>query len=115
MPWPSNVQTVTVTAGALGYLRPDGTPYTGQIRFTPEELVRSADHDVIVQGAVVVTLDDTGRFTVDLLATDADGFTPTSWLYRVDEEWTDAPGRAYRLELPAAVPEVTLPDLAPDS
>lgn len=111
MPWPPTVQTVTVTAGALGYRHPDGSPYTGLVRFTPEVVISSAEHDAIVQGAVTVALDDDGQFTVDLLATDAAGFSPTGWSYRVDEEWSDAPGRTYLLQLPAAEPEVALPDV----
>lgn len=106
MTWPQGVDTVTVTGL---FVHPDGSPYRGSVAFTIAEPVSSAEHDVIVQGTLVSPLDTEGRLTVTLLATDAAGFEPSGWVYRVDERWEDAPPRAYRLGLPAAVPEVVLP------
>ncbi|GAA2929942.1 hypothetical protein [Streptomyces enissocaesilis] len=112
--FPVGVETVTVTAGASGYRTPDGDPYLGTIRFTPSVArVTSATHGVIALGAVNISLNASGGFSETLLATDAEGFSPTGWTYRVDEEFTNAPGRAYDISLPAGAPIVTLPALAP--
>jgi hypothetical protein len=114
MAFPNGVETVTVTAGTAGYRTLDGEPYTGTITFTPSvSRVTSATHGVIALGPVNATLSASGQFTETLLATDADDFSPTGWTYRVDEEFTNAPGRAYNISLPAAVPTVALPSLAP--
>ncbi|MDX2697111.1 hypothetical protein [Streptomyces ipomoeae] len=114
MPFPNGVETVTVTAGAAGYRTLDGDPYTGTITFTPSvSRVTSATHGIIALGPVNATLSASGQFTETLLATDADDFTPTGWTYRVDEEFTNAPGRAYNISLPAATPTVALPALSP--
>lgn len=114
MPFPIGVQTVTVTAGAAGYRALDGTVYTGSLRFTPSVArVVSEEHGVIALGPVNVSLDASGGCTETLLATDAAGFQPSNWTYRVDEVFTNAPGRAYSIALPAAVPTVALPDLIP--
>ncbi|MEU1309529.1 hypothetical protein ABZ419_11625 [Streptomyces cinnamoneus] len=113
MPFPSGVQTVTLTAGASGYRHPDGTPYVGTIRFTPSvSRVTSATHGVIVLGAVNVTLSASGNFSVELLSTDASGFLPAGRTYRVDEEFTNAPGEAYNISLPASSAVVGLPSVA---
>lgn len=112
MPFPLGVQTVTVSAGTTGYRTLDGSPYVGTVRFTPSvSRVVSAEHGVIALGVVNATLGASGDLTAALLANDADGFSPTGWTYRVDEEFTNAPGRAYSILLPAAVPEVALPSL----
>lgn len=106
MAWPPTVQTVTVTGT---FLQPDGSPYAGAVSFTPVEAVSSAEHDAVVLGTLTVPLDQDGSLTVELLATDASGFAPSGWLYRVDEQRVGGPARAYYLALPAAVPEVVLP------
>lgn len=114
MPFPVGVQLVTVTAGASGYHAPDGTAYAGTIKFTPSvSRVTSATHGVIALGPVNATLSASGMFTANLLATDADGFSPSGWTYRVDEEFTNAPGRSYSIGLPAAVASVALPSVSP--
>lgn len=114
MPFPPGVETVEVTAGASGYRALDGTPYAGTVRFTPSvSRVVSAEHGVIALGTVNATLGASGDITATLLAIDADGFSPSGWTYRVDEELTNAPGRAWDVSLPAAVPSVALPALSP--
>ena len=114
MPFPPSVQQVTVTAGVSGYHALDGTAYQGTIRFTPSvSRVTSAEHGVIALGPVNVTLSASGMFTTSLLATNASGFSPSGWTYRVDEEFTNAPGRSYNISLPASTASVALPSLAP--
>ncbi|MFF4346831.1 hypothetical protein [Streptomyces sp. NPDC001530] len=112
MGFPAGVDVVTVSAGAAGYRALDGTPYMGTLKFTPSvSRVVSAEHGVIALGPVNVTLGASGEFTETLLATDADGFSPSGWTYRVDEEFTNAPGKAYSILLPAAASSVELPSL----
>lgn len=112
MPFPDGVQTVTLTAGAAGYRTLDGDPYQGTIRLTPSvPRVVSVEHGVIALGSENITVGASGEFTATVLACDADGFSPSGWTYRVDEEFTNAPGRAYSILLPAAVPSVALPSL----
>ncbi|MFE9064958.1 hypothetical protein [Streptomyces violaceusniger] len=115
MPWPAGVETVTVTAGDIGLRAPDGSAARGTLRFTPSvSRVTSAEHGAIMLGAVNATLDASGGFTAGpLLATDAGGFSPSGWTYRVDEEFTNGPGRAYNITLPAASPTVALTAIAP--
>ncbi|MGW1949061.1 hypothetical protein ACWCRC_32660, partial [Streptomyces sp. NPDC001940] len=113
MPFPAGVQTVTLTAGASGYHGMDGAPYQGTIRLTPSvSRVTSAEYGVIALGPVTIALDPSGNFTEDFLAVDAQGFEPSGWTYRVDEEFTNAPNRAYNISLPAGAPVVALPSLA---
>ncbi|MEU3281567.1 hypothetical protein [Streptomyces antibioticus] len=114
MSFPEGVETVEVTAGTAGYRGLDGTVYAGGLRFTPSVArVVSAEHGVIALGPVNVALGASGEFTQELLATDAAGFEPSGWTYRVDEEFTSAPGRAYNVSLPASTPTVALPSLSP--
>lgn len=114
MAFPDGVQTVTVTAGASGYRSLDGDVYAGTLRFTPSvSRVVSAEHGVIALGPVNVTLGASGAFTETLLAVDADGFSPSGWTYRVDEEFTSAPGRSYNISLPASTATVALTALSP--
>ena len=112
MPFPDGVQTVTLTAGASGYRAIDGDAYQGTIRLTPSvSRVVSAEHGVIVLGIENITLGASGEFTKTLLATDAEGFSPSGWTYRVDEEFTNAPGRSYNLSLPASAANAALPSV----
>src|ERR1041385_4300449 len=111
MAFPPGVQTVTLTAGAAGYRTLDGEPYQGPIRLTPSvSRVVSAEHGIVALGIINITVGASGQFTEDpsVLANDASGFEPTGGTYRVDEEFTNAPGRAYSVSLLAAVPEVPL-------
>lgn len=114
MPFPVGVEVVTLTGGTSGYRTPDGTAYAGTIKFTPSvSRVTSATHGVISLGTVNASLNASGGFTATLLATDADDFSPSGWTYRVDEEFTNAPGRTYSIGLPAAVASVALPSVSP--
>jgi hypothetical protein len=104
---PEGMPTVVVTGQ---YLHPDGRPCHGTIIIEPEpaQLV-SVEQGVIILGPAEAELDESGRFRLELLATDAPGITPPGWTYRVTERLSDASGRVYCLALPAAVPTVSLP------
>ncbi|HEV7963602.1 MAG TPA: glycosyl hydrolase family 28-related protein, partial [Actinoplanes sp.] len=111
MSLPESLQTVVVTGQ---YLHPDGRPCRGSLLVEPEPAqLTGAEQGLIVLGRAEAQLDESGRFTLELLATDAAGITPSGWTYRVTERWSDAPGRTYSLELPAAERTVSLPAATP--
>jgi hypothetical protein len=117
MPLPNGVDAVTLNAGTNGLANPDGTPAAGTVTLTPSvERVVSSTDGLIILGPVNATLSASGTFTLGpVLATDADGFEPSGWTYRVDENFTGQPPRSYSISLPAAAPTVALPDITPVS
>lgn len=113
MPLPAGVDAVTLNAGTNGLRGPDGTARTGTVTLTPSvDRVVSSEHGMIVLGPSNATLGASGQFTLGpVLATDADGFSPSGWTYRVDEDCTGQPPRSYNISLPASSPTVSLSDL----
>ncbi|MHC0429982.1 phage tail protein [Streptomyces sp. O3] len=108
---PETIPTVTVTAW---YLTPDGRPMTGSVEFRPPAMLTHADADVMLGGPTIARLDEEGRISVVLPATDADGWNPTEWTYTVRERLAGVtPPRGYQIVLPAAQPTVDLADVAP--
>ncbi|MFE3326883.1 collagen-like protein [Streptomyces sp. NPDC059176] len=111
MPLPPGLSAVTVSGT---YTHPDGTAFKGKLLFTPEPpILTSGANGLLLLGTVEATLDESGAFSVTLLATDDADVTPTDWTYLVQERWYNAPGRSYPLSLPAAAPAVDLADVAP--
>src|SRR5688572_12442079 len=100
MPLPAGVETVTVS-GTLTC--PDGTWYRGALRFTAPDVVTVAEDDTVLGGATEVQLVD-GAFSVELVATDADGIDPTGWTYTVQGQFSNAPGWTRYISLPQAAP-----------
>ncbi|WP_349816406.1 hypothetical protein [Streptomyces sp. MRC013] len=108
---PDSIPTVRVTAR---YLTPDGTPMSGSVEFRPPSLLTHSAADVFVGGPTVARLDDQGRISVVLPATDASGWNPVDWTYQVTEKLAGlGQNRAYQIALPAARPAVDLADTAP--
>lgn len=111
MPLPTGLETAPLTGRRL---HPDGTPVRGFIGFQPEPAqITSASHDIVLTGETTAQLDDTGSFSVTLLATNATGTNPAGWTYRVTEHLYDAPSRSYPISLPASSTPVDLADIAP--
>ncbi|MFD5938262.1 hypothetical protein [Streptomyces griseus] len=107
MPFPAGVETVTLT-GHQHLCDGDGSPLPVRVRPTPRRVV-SAEHGVVVDDEwVVVDMDDAGEWAVTLLATDAEGCTPTGWTYRLETG-----GDAQHIMLPAALGTVDVADLLP--
>jgi hypothetical protein len=108
---PEGIPTVRVTGR---FLFPDGRPLSGQVSFRAPSLVTFGAYDVILGGPVVVPLDATGAFEVELPATDAPGMNPSDWSYQVAEQLAGVQvNRVYQILLPAEAPEVDLADIAP--
>ncbi|WP_268983155.1 collagen-like protein [Streptomyces musisoli] len=63
---------------------------------------------VVGDDPVVVRPDNAGQWTVTLVATDAAGFTPTGWTYRVETG-----GDAVHVSLPYALGSVDISELTP--
>ncbi|MGW1761008.1 hypothetical protein [Streptomyces mirabilis] len=96
------------------FLFPDGRPLSGQVVFRAPALITFGAYDVILGGPVMVPLDATGAFEVELPATDAPGMNPSSWSYSVAEQLAGVSmNRVYQVLLPANTPEVDLADIAP--
>lgn len=110
MTMPAGIATVTLTGR---YLRPDGTPLKGTVTIAAPSLVTLPGADTISAGSATATLDATGGFAMTLIATDQMDMQPTDWAYQVSEKFTDIAARTYAIRLPAAVPTVSIADIAP--
>lgn len=107
---PTGIETVILTGR---YIRPDGRPLRGTLKiFSPDRLTFPGT-DTVAAGSAVVELDDTGAFSVSLIATDQPGMDPTDWTYRVDESLHQVGGRTYSIKLPSTTPIVDIADIAP--
>jgi hypothetical protein len=105
MPFPPGVQTVTLT-GHQTLADGAGLPVPIRIRPVPTRVVGAGWGVVVDSEPVVVTPDNAGQWQRELVATDADGFDPTGWTYRV-ETGNDA----FHIALPASLGTVDLADL----
>lgn len=106
MPFPPGVQTVTLKGHIA---RPDGAGVEDYVRVTPvpAELV-SAEHGVIVTGTVPAAPNADGNWTMEIIAGNAAGVSPTGWTYRVDR-----PHRSYFIYLPYSTDDYDLAALTP--
>jgi len=95
------------------YQAPDGDPVAGQVRFQPSTTVLDQAGNVVVPPTpLLVTLDGSGEFSIDLLVTDDPLTSPTGWTWDVKELF--AGGRSWSFQLPSAmVPPVQIAILAP--
>lgn len=105
MAFPEGLETVTLT-GHQPLADGNGHPLRVRVRPVPERIV-SAEYGVVVDNDwVVVAPDAAGQWSVELLAVDAAGCTPTGWTYRLETG-----GGALFVSLPAANPTVDLSEL----
>lgn len=83
------VGTLVTAQAATSESAPDpaSVPCVGTVTFTPAALalysVSSTPELIIVPQPITVTLDGTGSFTVDLIATDDPDLNPVNWAYTV--------------------------------
>ena len=113
MPLPANYDTVPVR-GKYVYL--DGSPASGQVKFTGKIAAISDAYDtIILPNTIVASLDSSGAFTVNLPATDDPDILPNGWTYTVSETLTGGGGRTYEIDVPisAKTAGIDLSDVAP--
>jgi len=84
MPLPPNVDTVTLVGT---YTNSNGDPASGRIKIDPLPLYwldQSSDPPTTIVGeSQTVYLDETGSFSVDVVATDNADLNPIDWTYRI--------------------------------
>ncbi|MCM2391720.1 hypothetical protein [Streptomyces albipurpureus] len=110
MTMPPGIATVTLSGR---YIRPDGAPLKGTVSFATPALLTLSGADTISAGSSTVTLDESGMFSVILVATDNALMQPTGWAYQVTERFQDVTGRTYAIQLPGTTPTVNIADIAP--
>lgn len=112
MAFPEGADTIvlTVRTGQANGAA-DRTPIT--LTPSPAQVVSTALDDIRTNEPITVTPDrGTGAGSVRLLCTDADGYNPTGWTYRVDSDGASP----YYVQLPKALgATVDLTDLVPVS
>lgn len=92
----------------------NGAHPKGFITFIPDAGNIFINGDLVIGGAIRVPLVN-GSMSVNLLATDADGISPTGWTYTVVEALEKRPTVTYSIELPKslATDGVDLDSLSP--
>lgn len=81
---------------------PSGPPSTGTAEFYPRVSSIQSSTEIIAAGITIAELDESGMFSVFLQATDAPGFLPTGWSYRVIEKIDGRLWRVYDIFVPSA-------------
>jgi hypothetical protein len=93
------------------YVAPDGSVVAGTLRFIPSETVYDVAGNVIVPASpILVTLDGTGAFSVDLAVTDSPDTSPTGWVWQLSELIPNGNETTFSVPAasPASVPLTTL-------
>jgi hypothetical protein len=106
MPFPDGVQTVTLT-GHQTLADGNGRPLPVWIRPVPDRVVGAEWGVVVERDPVVVQPDAAGQWSKAVVATDAAGFDPTGWTYRVET----GGGEALYVSLPQSLGTVDLSEL----
>jgi hypothetical protein len=97
MALPANLTTIEVTGRFIDMV---GNPIAGQVKFTPRAVLKNVGQNVIlINSTITVTLDSSGEFAQDLVATDDADATPLGFTYRVEEAFIG--GRTYDILLPS--------------
>lgn len=109
MALPGNLSLVTVTGT---YIDIAGNPIAGQVKFTPRAVLKNVTANVIlINSTITVTLNASGAFSQQLVATDDVDASPLNFTYRVEEAFIG--GRTYDILLPSAGATVDLADVSP--
>lgn len=103
------LDTVTISGRIL---QPQGEAWSGAyLTFTAPTVV-TTDGTRVLGGTTRVVPSSTGMFTVELLATDADGIDPTGWTYEVKAYLSGVqPTWTRYVSLPGATPTVDFGDI----
>jgi hypothetical protein len=111
MALPNNLTTIEVTGRFIDMV---GNPIAGQVKFTPRAVLKNVGQNVIlINSTITVTLDSSGEFEQNLVATDDADATPLGFTYRVEEAFIG--GRTYDILLPSNTPggSIDLADIVP--
>lgn len=95
---PTAITPITVSGK---FVRPDGTPAAGVVRFTPS-ITAVTPGAIVPISPLAVSLDDAGAFSVILAATDDPQWVAAGFTYTVTEQVRGAQERSYSIEVPAA-------------
>lgn len=88
MALPTNLTTVEVTGR---YVDHNGSPVRGSVTFDTDYYVLDAGENVVViEAPITVSLDATGAFAVDLIATNDPDMTPTGWTWKLTPNFSGA-------------------------
>lgn len=88
MALPTNLTTIEVTGR---YVDHNGSPVRGSVTFDTDYYVLDAGENVVViEAPITVSLDATGSFAVDLIATDDPDMTPTGWTWKLTPNFSGA-------------------------
>ncbi len=97
MALPVNLTTITVTGR---YMDMVGNPIAGQVKFTPRAVLKDVGANVVlINSTITVTLNSSGEFSQELVATDDVDATPLGFTYRVEEAFIG--GRTFDILLPS--------------
>ena len=113
MTLPADYDTVTVRGG---YVYLDGSPAAGRVTFTGKTIATSAaTRTMIVPATITATLDNTGRFEIQLPATNDPDIQPNGWTYKVEEKFNAGGGRTFEIDVPVSAKEsgIELATVAP--
>lgn len=95
------------------YVDISGQPISGSVSITATTIIKDEDVDqILINRAIVETLDTNGFFSAVLLATDDTDATPNPFAYQIQENFSG--GRTFFITLPASSPSpVDIADIAP--
>lgn len=121
MPLPANIGHGTVTGKIIAAQQQDASdtdidavPVAGKVTFTPSAplAIHEVDDLIIALKPVVVDLDGTGAFTVQLIATDDMALNPYNWTYKVSFALTGGAMADIHISVPEGSTQ-DISDLAP--
>lgn len=110
MALPPDINVVTITGTYVGE---DGVAESGAVTFVPSvDTIRDPASDQVVKLAPQrAVLDATGKFTIDLIASDDPDVIPTGWYYTVIERVTRHDQRSWFINVPYNLISLDLSDI----
>lgn len=108
MSLPSGLDKVTLTGK---YETVSGSPLSGTVRFEGPTWLVDTGNNIVFTADQSVTLDGTGAFSIQLVATDATGVVPNPFTYQVVEHIGSMRTHRYTISLPKANATVDISDL----
>lgn len=99
MPFPGDWDLVEVRGEYIGT---DGLPMSGRVIYTPavKRVIDSTVTVILIGKPRVATLDNQGKFVIEMPATDDPDINPSGFTYQVKEDFTGGGGDTYYIEVP---------------